>query len=329
MIDRMRSVGLKRPPDLREAELRDLERLHDAVPFDVQNVTDYLAGLGKTRRADVHFRDLPSIVPPFPAVFAETRLPAVPGWEAWFGNPLAAAIRGWGTLVLTNELLDPDEDEATRQASANAWAESILRRGDETARLTSDVRWAMTTYAFFDQNDGGVTGPHLTGTVFLGANGEGAATNARDGLAAIGYGYGSLDGDIVGYYLRQLNMPVVFAFSLLHCRNVALVENAGRFGSRQERRAAERKGTPPPEKYYTLEIGAMSRTLATEGGIATNGLKRALHICRGHFAHYSDERPLFGKYAGQFWIPAHVRGSAESGAVVKDYAVRAPDEAAA
>jgi hypothetical protein len=53
------------------------------------------------------------------------------------------------------------------------------------------------------------------------------------------------------------------------------------------------------------------------------GLKRALHICRGHFAHYED-KGLFGKYKGRFWIPQHVRGSIETGAALKDYQVNAP-----
>jgi len=50
---------------------------------------------------------------------------------------------------------------------------------------------------------------------------------------------------------------------------------------------------------------------------------RAYHLVRGHFATYSEERRLFGKHVGTFFIPAHVRGSAEAGAVVKDYALAA------
>jgi hypothetical protein len=43
----------------------------------------------------------------------------------------------------------------------------------------------------------------------------------------------------------------------------------------------------------------MRKVLATEGGISQNGLKKARHICRGHFSEYSEEKPLFGKYEVQ------------------------------
>jgi hypothetical protein len=62
--------------------------------------------------------------------------------------------------------------------------------------------------------------------------------------------------------------------------------------------------------------------MRTEGRVETEGLKRALHICRGHFSHYSEEKPLFGRIAGTFWVPAHVRGSAKEGVIVSDYNVK-------
>jgi len=44
-------------------------------------------------------------------------------------------------------------------------------------------------------------------------------------------------------------------------------------------------------------------------------------LVRGHFATYTQERPLFGRYAGTVFIPAHVRGTPEAGIVIKDYAL--------
>ena len=44
-----------------------------------------------------------------------------------------------------------------------------------------------------------------------------------------------------------------------------------------------------------------------------------MHTVHGHARIYTKERPLFGKYAGQFWIPDHVRGSTAIGLVEKDY----------
>jgi len=74
-----------------------------------------------------------------------------------------------------------------------------------------------------------------------------------------------------------------------------------------------------------LEIDPMKEVLRTEGQVATVGLQKALHICRGHFKTY-DEKPLFGRLKGTFWWPQTLRGSANQGVVLKDYAVKAPLE---
>jgi hypothetical protein len=58
---------------------------------------------------------------------------------------------------------------------------------------------------------------------------------------------------------------------------------------------------------------------------ASVGSRKALHVCRGHFAHYR-ERGLFGKYKGTFWRPQHLRGSAEQGMQAKDYRITLPDQ---
>ena len=44
-----------------------------------------------------------------------------------------------------------------------------------------------------------------------------------------------------------------------------------------------------------------------------------LHTVRGHFAHYTADAPLFGKYVGTWWRPWHVRGNPDHGVVVSDY----------
>lgn len=68
----------------------------------------------------------------------------------------------------------------------------------------------------------------------------------------------------------------------------------------------------------------MKRVLSHEGRVQDLGLRRALHICRGHFKTYTEERPLFGRYAGTFFFRDHARGAKESGEVKKDYDVKAP-----
>lgn len=45
------------------------------------------------------------------------------------------------------------------------------------------------------------------------------------------------------------------------------------------------------------------------------------HSVRAHYATYTKERPLFGKYAGRFYVPAHFRGGINNGVVSKDYKI--------
>lgn len=105
--------------------------------------------------------------------------------------------------------------------------------------------------------------------------------------------------------------------SFMHCKNVRQVETKEDPGERFRKQYGVPKYT-----YRTLQIDPMKEVLRREGKSDSEGLKRALHICRGHFSTYSEEKPLFGKYPGTFWVPDHVRGSKERGEVVKDYNVK-------
>lgn len=123
----------------------------------------------------------------------------------------------------------------------------------------------------------------------------------------------------------QMHWPLLLGLSFLHCRNVTVRE------VQEARPPARRKGSrardavePKSVKYYTLEIGAMQEVLRAEGRASEVGLLRALHICRGHFAHYGEEfgmGKLFGRWEGTFWVPQHLRGTAEAGVVKKDYRI--------
>lgn len=77
-----------------------------------------------------------------------------------------------------------------------------------------------------------------------------------------------------------------------------------------------------PEIWFKrLEIDGFKRGPKSSAGEPT-GTNKAFHLCRGSFAHYTADRPLFGRYAGTVWRPAHVRGSHECGQVVKEYSVK-------
>lgn len=111
------------------------------------------------------------------------------------------------------------------------------------------------------------------------------------------------------------------AFRFSHARNVELVEHGP---TRAIRRLAERTGTYTPVRYYTLDIEPITKALAAEGNVASEGIEKALHICRGHFKDYTQGRGLFGKYRVEVFVPEHLKGHASKGTIVKDYRVLPP-----
>lgn len=116
----------------------------------------------------------------------------------------------------------------------------------------------------------------------------------------------------------MLDINVVFyALNFLHCRNVKSIEN--KFDDKLINNW-KKKNRPFFEKYYTLEIDAMKKVLEDEGDIKNSGIKKALHICRGHFKNY-DDKPLFGKHTGMYWWQHSVRGSKDVGIINKTYQV--------
>ena len=55
-------------------------------------------------------------------------------------------------------------------------------------------------------------------------------------------------------------------------------------------------------------------------------MRKALHLCRGHFKTFTADAPLLGRATGTyFWAP-HIRGTQNEGVVIKDYRVQAPSK---
>jgi len=144
------------------------------------------------------------------------------------------------------------------------------------------------------------------------------------------YGYNTLlvdgfDSESEKNYLQGMYLnaffPVLLGLSFMHCRNVKTEEKGP---VRQQSRAHKRKTGRPLLRYHVLVIDHMKEVLEREGHVSKKGLKKALHICRGHFATYGMDGKglLFGKHKGRIWVPMHTRGSAEQGIVVKDYDVK-------
>lgn len=122
-----------------------------------------------------------------------------------------------------------------------------------------------------------------------------------------------------------MSKPFFFATSLLHCKNIKVLDPDCHHDKINRKR--RKQGKLPLFRFKTLEISPMREVLRVQGQSNEVGLKRSLHICRAHFATYTKEAPLFGKIAGTFFKPMHVKGSLKQGVVVKDYTIRPPGTA--
>lgn len=117
---------------------------------------------------------------------------------------------------------------------------------------------------------------------------------------------------------------VMDTLQILGCRNVSLSPRNN--DPKDTRIAAKRHGgNPDYYKYHVLVVrppGARSDAPSQEIGTMPR------HVCRGHFAEYGPEFNkglLFGKYAGRFFIPPHLKGDKGNGTVEKDYEIRPPN----
>lgn len=110
------------------------------------------------------------------------------------------------------------------------------------------------------------------------------------------------------------------AFAFCHCKNVSVVQDDLPAPGVLHKLKSNRH--VPYVRWNSLRIGGLGAARTVKRQDQDGGsIERALHICRGHFAEYGDERPLFGKYAGRFWVPQHTRGTPGRGVVLKDYEV--------
>jgi hypothetical protein len=108
------------------------------------------------------------------------------------------------------------------------------------------------------------------------------------------------------------------ATSFLHCKNVVIQKDDPKTKHDKKR---SKKAKQPFFRFKILNIKPMQVILQGEGGSYEHGLKKALHICRGHFKDYRDGRGLFGKVKGLYWWDMHERGDKNEGVVHKDYKV--------
>jgi len=105
--------------------------------------------------------------------------------------------------------------------------------------------------------------------------------------------------------------------SFMHCKNITIKEI---LPPEKVNRKRVKNNKKPLVRYHVLNIEPMKTVLKRVGNIESNGFKKAIHICRGHFKNYQGAG-LFGKHKGLYWWDMHLRGNKEEGLINKDYKV--------
>lgn len=282
--------------------------LHGSIVVRCDNVTRYF--YEGTDKEVWPWSDFPNVAPPWPRFFIETTAPAlivseqfgIRKWKDDKDRP-----RRWGALVVALRL---DGERPPRPVDADDNLARFLGLG-----VSSGAKWCLWMSCVLEIRPGRILAADQLGLIVRGdGHIDDTCPVASMTSPFMHHAIGGSSPDNT----RSLYDPLLLAISFAHCRNVEMLDQTP---PRHERRYAEKNGLPAPVTYKILDISAMQGVLRSEGKSESEGLQRALHICRGHFAHY-DEKPLFGKVQGTFWIPDHVRGSAGAGIIVKDYRVR-------
>lgn len=115
-------------------------------------------------------------------------------------------------------------------------------------------------------------------------------------------------------------MPTIgMLFSMCSCKNVVVDRTTRVEGSRRARKEFGASGGGVVWSRIVIEQPT-ARGARIDGAGATRTYRA--HFVRGHFAEYTEDRPLFGRYVGRFWVPLHRRGDEKAGRVLQEYAVR-------
>lgn len=323
------------------------EALEEAQVFCVDDVTRYFLAL--MRREPLSFRDrFPVVVPPYESMFIETRLDRDEAME-WPGS----GVRGWGLLLRSYDVTRmpgvgiPSPGDITLEQSRRL----VCKLGgvpdgqaDKFGELLDPIRWYCGGNLYYETERGRVIGPATSS--FFGLAPDGGFARIRENTASEEWmpsgaaGRASEAGVVCwvssvltdddarrGFadFSAHLLAPLYMALTFMNATNVGFrrVEPPSKLSRKHERRSGVALS-----RYYTLDIGGFSEALSREGDVERQGIRRALHLCRGHLRRYTPERGGPGGKAIEepmtVWIPPHTRGIADEGEVCKDYRVSPP-----
>ena len=294
LIDDIRLRGVQMPAFVssgKEREWVDYARTVLKILSDptlpvllVDNVADYYY-----RGTDQEFwsfdRDFPNLAPPFEQFWCEHKMPRV----------LESKERG---RTEVSRLIGQNGRQGVLVTALDPAAQAVAGGGT----IPPECKWLLWMDLFIDYDFGHhqrPDGPH--GAIFALIDAEGRMLEAPWMQS-----YAELADKALMKSLMTWLHPTLLSVCFLHCKNVKVEDQEV---PKPLAKKYHQKTGQWPTKYRTLVIEPLKQILRHEGGSDRHGLARAMHICRGHFADYTEGRGLFGKYHGKYWIPATVRGT--------------------
>lgn len=248
--------------------------------------------------------------PPLQECFVEWKWPS---WIEWTDN--WKARNGTGPEQLAGLFISAED--LTKEHSTPSWLshigfpDSFLASfgAARTVGQAAGGRWLLRALGF--GSDGRLTTSRYFYSAMIDPTGRvlNVNTTARP----------DADGMVRDNDLR--NMMIAFnVFSFMNCRNIECVDTSQEFAQTEK---WHRRQKLPLLKYYTLRVTQKVRKRS--GSVLSDSTAlTSEHICRGHYAEYTEEAPRFGRKAdgvGKFWISPHTRGTKDAGQVRKDYEV--------
>lgn len=285
LIDELFSPGVNGLPGLRNMGSRFWQVLPSVEVFEVSNVAEYL-WTGTQQEVWNIEKDVPNMAPPFTETWMEYRFPHT-SRSGSLRIDIPPFFERVGVLCVS-------------RACEQGWIINALVCVKPGAAIDMPrvVFWGMVPLRI--DPDGS---PHYI--------------RQPNGMPTI-LGSNTVPDDAIRQTIFILVAVAGLGLSFVHCRNVEIIERIAPPKVQEKRR---KNGKRPLVRYHVLKINAIKKVLERDGQAATAGVKHALHVCRGHFKDYRKGKGLFGQHGGMYWWHDHLRGHAEAGIVVKDYAV--------
>jgi hypothetical protein len=261
--------------------------------------------------------DFPNVMLPFEVAFLEMRIPQ--------GSGLANDFSEAGVLL---EMMRRGKNDKLEDVAIRVPPKEEDRAHMGKTLLNENVAYHLFCTLFVYSRD--IGGADIVADFIVPVNAEGQIVSTENVFPFVGMTHDITLVDRGGRKCFALEsvfllattylFPCLLALSFMHCRNVKVIEEIPPEKLSKKHR---KKTGKPLLRYRVLRIDHVKEILEREGKASSQGIKHALHICRGHFKTYGKDGKglLFGKHVATVWIPMHTRGSKDEGVVVKDYEV--------